>query len=153
MLFLLCCYAKWQHAGRMPCFCVVNAGHPPRVKSSVIPVILLLVYNQKPTGLHRLDKVFYFGFLTVWSSQKVPGDATASMGRNHQGLACCCMANLLGSPTRDKCTVIPVMLLWMYNPKPPCTRNFQIYTDWTSFLLCSIPTTVRSQKVTGHATA
>ena len=45
----------------MSCLCVVNAGHPPRVKSSVIPVMLLLVYNQKPTGLHRLDKAFYFG--------------------------------------------------------------------------------------------
>ena len=150
MLFLLCCYAKWQHAGRMPCFCVVNAGHPSRVKSSVIPVILLLVYNQKPTGLHRLDKVFYFGFLTVWSSQKVPGDATASMGRNHQGLAGCCMANLLGSPTRDKCTVTTVMLLWLYTPMHQELTNLH---SLTKFFTLGFPTTVSSQKVTGHATA
>ena len=57
------------------------------------------------------------------------------MGRNHQGLAGWYIANLLGSPTRDKCTVTTVMLLWLYSPNPPCTRNFQIYTAWQSFLL------------------
>ena len=45
--------------------------------------------HQELSTLHRLTKFFTLGFLTTCRSQKATGDATTSMGRTHQGLACC----------------------------------------------------------------
>ncbi len=61
----------------MPCFCVVNAGQPPRVKSSVTTVILLLVYNQKTPihqktpSLHRLTRFFTLQFPQLAEARKL----------------------------------------------------------------------------------
>ena len=50
----------------MPCFCVANAGHPPRVKSSVIPVILLWLYLQKAPSTKNLQACTdWQGFFTL----------------------------------------------------------------------------------------
>ena len=106
--------------------------------------------HQEPSNLHSLTKFFTLESHTAWSGQKIPGDATTSMGRIHQGLAGCCMANLLGTPTRDKCTVTTVMLLWLYTPMHQELTNLH---SLTKFFTLGFPTTCRSQKVTGHATA
>ena len=45
--------------------------------------------HQELSNLHSLTKFFTLESHTAWSGQKIPGDATTSMGRIHQGLACC----------------------------------------------------------------
>ena len=89
----------------------------------------------KPT---QPDKVFYFG--VPHNLQKPESYRPCHSLNPYRHRALCTRSLLLlyiGQTTRDKCTVIPVILLWLYSPKPPCTRNFQTYTAWQSFLLWS----------------
>ena len=92
--------------------------------------------HQELSNLHRLDKFFTLQYPHNCEKPESYRPCHSLNPYRHRTL---CTRGLLllyiGQTTRDKCTVIPLMLLWMYNPKPPCTRNFQIYTDWQSFLL------------------
>ena len=94
--------------------------------------------HQEPPNLHRLDKFFTLQYPHNCEKPESYRPCHSLNPYRHRTL---CTRGLLllyiGQTTRDKCTVIPVMLLWMYNPKPPCTRNFQTYTAWQSFLLWS----------------
>ncbi len=104
-------------------------------------VLLLLLYcyscttpkphasrTSKPT---QTDKVFCFGVL---HSLEQPECSLGCHNLNSYRHRALCTRGLLllyiGQTTRDKSTVTPVILLWLYSPKPPCTRNFQTYTDW-----------------------
>ena len=91
--------------------------------------------TYKPT---QPDKVFYFG---VPHNLQKPESYRPCHSLNPYRHRTLCTRGLLllyiGQTTRDKCTVIPVILLWLCLQKAPSTRNLQTYTAWQSFLLWS----------------
>ena len=94
--------------------------------------------HQELSNLHRLDKFFTLEYPHNCEKPESYRPCHSLNPYRHRTL---CTRGLLllyiGQTTRDKCTVIPVILLWLCLQKAPSTRNFQTYTAWQSFLLWS----------------